>query len=82
MGGYHLREIRTRGSYGTPTKILEEVDELMEAMEQGNPILALCEMADIYGALEAVVESYGHSMEDLRRMSDATKRAFLDGSRK
>lgn len=79
--GYHLREIPTKGTYGTPSKVREELEELEEALEQDNRLLALCELADLYGALEAVAETQGASMEDLRKMSDATKRAFRDGSR-
>lgn len=79
--GYHLRPIR-KGDLSHPSKIIEEVDELEDALEQGNRILALCELADIYGALESVAQNLCCSMDDLRKMSDATKRAFLDGSRK
>lgn len=81
MAGYHLREIKTRGIYGEPSKIREELEEYEEAMEQGNRIMALVELADLYGALEAVVIHMGFNMQDLRRMSSATKRAFQDGSR-
>jgi hypothetical protein len=40
------------------------------------------ELADIYGALEAVAEEYDLTMNDLQKMSDVTKSAFKDGSRK
>lgn len=80
--GYHLREIVTQGTYGQPSKIREELEELEEALEQKNHILALCELADLYGAIEGVAESLGVSMGDVHNMAEATKRAFLDGSRK
>lgn len=79
--GYHKRLIVTRGVLGEPSKIREELEELEEAVEQGNHILVLCELADLYGALEAVVERRGVSMDDVRTMAAATKSAFLDGSR-
>ena len=39
------------------------------------------ELADIYGALEAVALSYGLKMKDLKKMSKLTKRAFESGHR-
>lgn len=78
--GYHLRPI-IKGVYGTPSKIREELDELEEALEQDNKILAIVELSDLYGALQAVALSLGVTMEDVRKMSDATSRAFLSGER-
>lgn len=80
--GYHLRKIETIGVFGHPSKIREELEELEEALEQNNKILALCELADIYGALEAVAKSMGVNIEDVAKMSAATKRAFKEGARK
>ena len=82
MPGYHVREIQTQGRFGEPSKIREEVEELEEALEQQNRILAICELADIYGAVEAVADALGVTMEDVAKMAAATKRAFEDGSRK
>ena len=79
--GYHLRTIETQGVFGETSKIREELEELEEAIEQQNPILAMVEMADLYGALEAVAKRFCVSMSDIAKMSDATKRAFEDGSR-
>lgn len=78
--GYHVADV-SRGEYGKTSKIREELEELEDAVLQENKILAHVELSDLYGALEGVAESMGLSMEDLRRMSDATKRAFRDGSR-
>jgi hypothetical protein len=79
--GYHKREIK-KGVLGEASKIQEELDELVDAEEQGNRILALCELADIYGALEELVtRKYGYTMEDLATMVHATASAFRDGSR-
>lgn len=78
--GYHLREI-PKGVYGELSKIEEELLELKDAEEQGIKVMAAVEMADIYGALEAYAEKNGLTMEDLKKMSDVTKKAFKDGSR-
>ena len=79
--GYHKREIIIKGVLGDTSKIKEELDELEEALEQDNKILALCEIADLYGAIEAVAERLGVNMEDVQKMAAATKRAFQCGDR-
>jgi len=79
--GYHLRPI-PKGVLGQTSKIQEELDELVDAEAQGNKILAMCELADLYGALEVLAVRYGLTMDDLKSMADATARAFQDGSRK
>lgn len=79
--GYHLRTIATRGRFGETSKIREELEELEESLEQGNRIMALVELSDLYGALEAVAERLGTNMDEVRCMAAATKRAFTDGSR-
>lgn len=78
--GYHKTEIK-KGTLGEPSKIQEELDELIDADLQGNTILALCELADIYGALEAVVIQRGLTMQDLAKMAHATAEAFQEGDR-
>lgn len=79
--GYHKRQI-TRGEFGKPSKIREELEELEDAIEQRNPIMAACELADLYGALKAVAQDLGYTMQEVMRMSDATQDAFEDGTRK
>lgn len=80
--GYHKREIK-KGTLGTPSKIREELEELEDALDQGISIMAMLELSDLYGALEAVAMDYfGLGMEDIKVMSDATKSAFKDGTRK
>jgi hypothetical protein len=80
--GYHLRPIITRGIYGEVSKIKEELEELEEAFEQDNKILALCELSDIHLALEGVANSLGVSIEDIAKMAAATKRSFENGTRR
>jgi len=79
--GYHVRKIE-KGELGQLSKIKEELEEAMDANEQKNKIMELTELSDIYGALEARAQTLGFQMEDLKKMSDVTKRAFLSGRRK
>ena len=78
---YHLKPILTQGVFGQPSKIREELEELEEALDQPNRLLALCELADLYGALEEVAVNLGTNMEELKKMAEATRRAFLSGAR-
>jgi hypothetical protein len=80
--GYHLRDI-ARGVLGEPSKIFEEVEEFMDATEQGVSIMALVELADTIGAVEAYLAKHHPdiSLSDLKAMSDVTKRAFENGRR-
>ena len=84
MGGYHKREIVAEGTLGELSKIVEELDELREAEEQSNKILMLCELADLYGAINLYLESKfpGFTMEDLAKMEACTREAFEQGFRK
>lgn len=80
--GYHLRPI-AKGQLGETSKIQEELDELVEAQEQGVRIMAECELADLYGSIEAFLQRHHPhlSMEDLRDMARVTRRAFETGRR-
>lgn len=81
--GYHKREI-PKGKYGTSSKIMEEVLELIDSEEQNAKIMALNELADIVGAVRGYLE-YNHphiTFDDLIKMADLTKSAFLDGHRR
>lgn len=77
---YHLKNIE-KGTLGEFSKICEEYQELEDAVFQENKILAICEIADLYGALEAYLAKYNLNMADAKKMADATKQAFMDGSR-
>ena len=78
--GYHVRQI-TKGKLGEVSKIREELNELEDAMNQNNRILALCELADLYGAIKAFAYTIGSNMEEIKTMADATESAFKDGTR-
>lgn len=81
--GYHIRKI-PRGEMGKSSKILEEVMELIDAEEQNCKIMALVELSDLVGAIEAYLERNHPSIElrDLIEMTDITKRAFKNGYRR
>jgi NTP pyrophosphatase (non-canonical NTP hydrolase) len=79
--GYHNKEI-PRGKFGEFTKIREEFLEAEDAIEQGNKIMLLVELSDLIGAIEGYCEKHNIELEDLIKMKDATKRAFMDGTRK
>ena len=77
---YHLKKIK-KGELGKISKVQEEVLEYMDAKKQKCKIMQELELADIYGALEALAESHGLKMKDLKKMANITKRAFKSGCR-
>lgn len=80
--GYHRAQIK-KGVLGESSKIQEELDELKDAEEQGVAIMALVELSDLIGSVEAYLEK-NHpsvSLDDLRAMSEVTRRAFKNGRR-
>lgn len=80
--GYHLVAIQ-KGELGELSKIQEELDELKDAMAQGSRIMAAVELADLVGALEAFMDRHlpGTTLDDLRKFSAITQRAFQNGRR-
>lgn len=80
--GYHMQEIE-KGVLGQPCKIREEVNELIDAFEQGSRVMQLVELSDMMGAIEAFLERHhaGYTLDDLQKFSSITKRAFLNGYR-
>lgn len=83
-GGYHMRDI-VRGEVGKLSKVREELEEAVEAEEQGNRLMVLQELSDLIGAVECYLREQFHGefgTEDLIRMARATGRAFAKGDRK
>lgn len=80
--GYHMTDIR-KGILGEASKILEEAQEFMDAVEQDVSIMALVELSDLYGAIQHYLQKYHPSvtMDDLGNFSFVTKRAFKNGIR-
>lgn len=79
--GYHISKIE-KGTFGELSKIKEELDEAFDAEKQGVKIMLLLELSDMIGAIKAVAEKNGSSLDDLIKMQKITERVFLDGSRK
>lgn len=80
--GYHIRQINS-GVLGKVSKITEEYEEFMDAIDQGNPVLALIELSDLLGAIESYTDlNYRITLNDLILMKERTQSAFTDGSRK
>lgn len=79
--GYHLKPI-PKGRLGHISKIQEELMEYEDAIEQNCRIMAMVELSDLVGAIEAHSrDHYGLSLQDLKIMADITKRAFENGHR-
>jgi len=78
--GYHLKQIE-KGNLGEISKIREEFEELMDANEQKNPVLEICELCDLLGAIEAYAKKWNLTLRDLNNMKEATIKAFKDGTR-
>jgi hypothetical protein len=80
--GYHKAEIK-KGQFGEISKIEEELAELKDAIDQDVKLMALIEIADIYGAIEGYLTNHFPSVDmlDVIKMSNLTKKAFQDGSR-
>jgi len=80
--GYHLEPI-TRGIYGELSKIQEELDEAKDAEKQGVKIMLLTELSDMIGAVEGYLDNHHPdiTLDDLRGMSNVTRRAFDSGTR-
>lgn len=83
MPGYHIKEI-PQGVFGNPSKIKEEVEEFFDAVDQGNPVMALTELSDLLGAIEGwLVKNHPSvTLNDILKMKDATDRAFAHGVRR
>lgn len=79
---YHTKVI-PRGEFGEVSKIREELAEVEDAIEQNNPLLILCELADMLGAIEGYsLKHHNMTLAELYKMTELTRRAFESGQRK
>lgn len=80
--GYHRKAI-PKGVFGEGSKVIEEAAEFADALDQVNPVMALCELSDLIGAIQGYLTKYHPSVtiDDLITMADATRRAFESGQR-
>lgn len=78
---YHKTHIE-KGILGEFSKIQEEINELIDAIEQEDKILQICELTDLIGAIESFSETkFNLSLSDLIKFSNKTKNAFKSGKR-
>lgn len=63
--GYHVNVI-DKGVYGQFSKVAEEFQEVQDAWEQDCAIMALVELSDMLGAMEAVYPDYHKHVEQAR----------------
>jgi CobQ-like glutamine amidotransferase family enzyme len=78
---YHTKPI-PKGTLGEFSKITEEFLELQDAADQQHPVLQICEMCDLIGAIEAYAKKYNLTLVDLIQMKESTRTAFRDGQRR
>ncbi|AUS02889.1 hypothetical protein NVP2275O_308 [Vibrio phage 2.275.O._10N.286.54.E11] len=80
--GYHVTLI-DKGSLGELSKILEEINEAIDAEKQGCKIMTLIELSDMIGATKRYLEKHHPdiTLDDLLTMADITRRAFENGHR-
>jgi len=72
---HHVKAI-PKGQLGEETKILEEMEEFKDALQQGSTILALTELSDLLGAIEHYLKRYNMTLADLYKLNEITQRAF------
>lgn len=79
--GYHKRKIE-KGTIGDFSKVQEEFVELLDAIEQEDKVLQICELTDLIGAIELFsTNTFNLTLEDLKKFSDKTKEAFINKER-
>jgi phosphoribosyl-ATP pyrophosphohydrolase len=81
--GYHIKNIN-KGSIGELSKIVEEVEELVDADEQKCRVMVIHELSDIVGAIQCYLLQHHPTLDinDLIKMAEVTSRVFKEGHRK
>lgn len=78
--GYHLRNF-VKEDYMSAYKIKEETQEFLDAVEQNDKLLQLCEMSDLIQAIEDYAISMGVDFDDLRKFGKKTSNAYQSKKR-
>lgn len=80
--GYHLTKIE-KGVFGELSKVLEEVNEAIDAENQGVNLMVLMELSDVIAAIDGYLKAHSPSttLQDLVAMAEVTRRAFDSGER-
>ena len=68
MSKWHVKEIQ-KGELGQLSKVREELDEALDAEEQGQDLMLLFELSDIIGACGLVAAKYGMNLDQLVKFS-------------
>lgn len=81
--GYHTQFI-PKGEYGEFSKVEEEFEELKDAwLNRESSVLSVCELSDLYGAMEAFAEKTLHmSMSEVIKFSELTKEVYQNRPQK
>lgn len=69
---WHNKKI-SKGIYGEFSKILEEVEEASDALDQNNHLMYLIELSDIVGAIEEIANRHNLTLTDLINFSNKVK---------
>ncbi len=82
LPGYHLTQIE-RGEFGELSKVREEIEEAIDAEEQGAQVMVLQELSDVLLAIKGYLDRYHPTIGvlDLWCMARITERAFASGHR-
>ncbi len=64
MTSWHVRHI-PKGQLGNLSKIAEELEEALDAEEQGQDLMLMFELSDIIGACGLVAARYGMTLDQL-----------------
>lgn len=75
--GFHQKEIK-KGVYGELSKIEEELQEAYDALEQGQDLMLLIELADMIGAIEGVSKKYGFTIEQLTKFARLRSKVAIE----
>ena len=79
--GYHTKEFK-KGKIGEFSKIKEEFEELLDAFNQGDKVLQICELTDLVGAIDLYTrDKFNLNIKDLIKFSKKTQQAFKEGKR-
>ena len=80
--GYHITPI-TKGKVGELSKVLEEVNEALDAEQQNCDVMVLLELSDVIGDIESYLELHHPTItiQSLITMKNITKKVFKEGTR-
>lgn len=78
MSKWHKSKI-VKGELGELSKVQEELEEALDAEEQGQTLMLLFELSDIIGACGLVAAKHGMSLDDLVKFSKLRSEVAKNG---